>query len=68
MKIPSAKPCLGEEDRQALNRVFDSGQLADGEDIGRFEAELAAAVQVPEAVAVSCGFAALHLALEAMGD
>lgn len=67
MKIPSAKPCLEEDDRQALNRVFDSGQIADGDEIARFESELAAAVGVSDVVAVGSGFAALHLALASMG-
>lgn len=65
--IQSAKPCLEADDRQALNGVFDSGQIADGEEIALFEAELAATIGVPTAVAVGSGFAALHLALEAMG-
>lgn len=65
--IPSARPCLDEDDRRALNRVFDSRLIADGEEITRFEEDLATTLQVPDAVAVSSGFAALHLALAAMG-
>ena len=67
MKISSAKPCLEEDDRRALIRVFDSGLIADGDEIAGFESELAAAVRVSDAVAVGSGFAALHLALKAIG-
>ncbi len=67
MTIASAKPCLEEDDRQAMNRVFDSGQIADGDEIACFEEELASTVGVANAVAVSSGFAALHLALAALG-
>ncbi len=67
MNLASAKPCLDEEDRGAMNRIFDSGLIADGDEIARFEAELASVAGVPEAVAASSGFAALHLALLALG-
>lgn len=67
MKIQSAKPCLEADDLQAIERVFASGDVADGEEIACFEAELAAAVGVPGSVAVSSGFAALHLTMHALG-
>lgn len=67
MIIPSARPCLDESDRQAVLRVFDSGLIADGEEIPAFEAELAACLGLPGAVAVGSGFAALHLALLGLG-
>jgi len=64
--IRSAKPCLDEEDRQAILRVFDSGLIADGGEVERFEAGLANLLHTPGAVAVSSGFAALHLALKGL--
>ncbi|HOW96281.1 MAG TPA: DegT/DnrJ/EryC1/StrS family aminotransferase [Kiritimatiellia bacterium] len=67
MIIPTAKPCLDASDRAALLRVFDSGLVADGEEIAAFEAELAARLGLPGAVAVGSGFAALHLALLGLG-
>ncbi|MBU1695327.1 MAG: DegT/DnrJ/EryC1/StrS family aminotransferase [Verrucomicrobia bacterium] len=66
MIIQSAKPCLDEADRAAILRVFDAGLIAEGGDIERFEVELAAFLRMPGAVAVSSGFAALHLALKAL--
>lgn len=66
MIIKSAKPCLDEEDRQAILQVFDSGLIADGGEIERFEADLAVFLHTPSAVAVSSGFAALHLSLKAL--
>ena len=58
---------LEADDREALERVWATGAIADGEEIAGFEAELAGLVGRPGAVAVSSGFAALHLALAGLG-
>jgi perosamine synthetase len=65
--IPIAYPLLGIEEQEAVLRVLSSGQLAQGEHVAAFEKRFAELCQVREAVAVSSGTAALHLALLAHG-
>ena len=65
--IPIARPLLGTEEKVAILRVLASKQLAQGENVAAFERRFAALCQVQEAVAVSSGTAALHLALLAHG-
>ena len=61
--IPHSRPTVGEEEVQAVAAVLRSGRIAQGEEVRRFEAELARQVDVTDAVAVSSGTAGLHLAL-----
>src|SRR2546427_12587149 len=61
--IPIALPLLGAEEEAAVLRVLASGQLAQGERVATFEQRFAELCHVHEAVAVSSGTAALHLAL-----
>jgi perosamine synthetase len=61
--IAIAHPLLGTEEEAAALQVLTSGQLAQGEHVARFERRFAQLCQVREAVAVSSGTAALHLAL-----
>ena len=61
--IPMALPLLGAEEEAAVLRVLASGQLAQGERVATFEQRFAELCHVHEAVAVSSGTAALHLAL-----
>lgn len=61
--ISIARPLLSSEEEAAIHRVLASGQLAQGENVAAFERHFAEACQVKEAVAVSSGTAALHLAL-----
>src|SRR5881227_1845526 len=61
--IPIACPLLGTEEVEAAGRVLASGQLAQGKQVESFERSFAEACQVQEAIAVSSGTAALHLAL-----
>ena len=65
--IPIAHPLLGVEENEAVLRVLASGQLAQGENVAAFERRFAEVCHVREAVAVSSGTAALHLALLAHG-
>ncbi len=65
--IAIASPLLGNEEETAVTRVLASGQLAQGENVVAFERSFAQLCQVREAVAVSSGTAALHLALLAHG-
>ena len=64
--IPHSRPSCGEEEADAVRRVVLSGQLAQGEEVERFEEEVAAFVGRRYAIAVSSGKAALHLALLAL--
>jgi len=61
--IAIAHPLLGAEEEAAALRVLASGQLAQGERVATFERRFAELCHVREAVAVSSGTAALHLAL-----
>lgn len=65
--IPIARPLLGSEEAEAVLKVLASGQLAQGERVAAFEQRFAELCHVQEAVAVSSGTAALHLALLAHG-
>jgi perosamine synthetase len=62
--IKISEPLIGEAERRAVLDVLDYGQLVNGPVTRRLETEFAAQVShTREAVAVSSGTAALHLAL-----
>lgn len=61
--IVVARALLDFEEEAAVLRVLASGQLTQGERVADFERRFAALSHVQEAVAVSSGTAALHLAL-----
>lgn len=61
--IPIARPLLGVEEEKAVRDVLSSGQLAQGQRVAAFEQRFAEVCHVREAIAVSSGTAALHLAL-----
>jgi dTDP-4-amino-4,6-dideoxygalactose transaminase len=65
--IPLAHPEIGAEEKRAVLRVLESGQLAQGPVVAEFEAAFARWIGVKHAVAVSSGTAGLHLALLAHG-
>jgi perosamine synthetase len=67
MRIPLARPVLGEAEERAVIDVLRSGQLSLGPKIPAFEQAFAARVGARHASAVSSGTAALHLALRAVG-
>jgi perosamine synthetase len=60
-------PDVGPREAEAVAEVLESGRLTMGPKLDEFEAELADACQVTEAVAVSSGTTALHLAMVALG-
>ena len=67
-RIYLSPPDVGPEERELLLDAFDSGWIAPlGPHVDAFEDELAAAVGVPYAVALSSGTAALHLGLRILG-
>jgi perosamine synthetase len=66
--IPPAKPIIGDEEREAVDRVLRSGMVAQGPEVAAFESEFSAHfVQGRPVVAVNSGTAGLHLGLLAAG-
>ena len=66
--IPAAKPVIGDEEREAVDRVLRSGIIAQGPEVAAFETEFAESlVGGRVCVAVSSGTAGLHLGLLAAG-
>ena len=65
--IRLARPDLGDAELAAVAEVLASGQLTMGPRVEAFERALATAVGTAEAVSVSSGTAAIHLALLALG-
>lgn len=65
--IRLGKPAIQPADLDLVRDVVASGNLVQGELVARFEQEIAAYVGCREAIAVSSGTAALHLALLALG-
>ena len=67
-RIYLSPPHMGASEREFLVDAFDSNWIAPaGPHLDRFERELAAAVGVDHAAAVTSGTAALHLALVILG-
>jgi dTDP-4-amino-4,6-dideoxygalactose transaminase len=65
--IPIAKPLIGDEEKQAVLEVLDSGMLAQGPRVKAFEEGFARMCGVQHAIATSSGTTALHIALLAHG-
>ena len=65
--ITLSRPSIGAEEIAAVTEVLESGMLASGGRVARFEEAFADAVDVELAVAVGSGTAALHLGLLAIG-
>jgi len=67
MIIPLAKPIIGEEEREAVDRVLRSGNLAQGLEVEAFEGEFSPLVSKNYCIAVNSGTSGLHIALIAAG-
>ncbi|HET7900806.1 MAG TPA: DegT/DnrJ/EryC1/StrS family aminotransferase [Candidatus Nanopelagicales bacterium] len=66
--IPAAKPLIGDEEREAVDRVLRSGMIAGGPEVATFEQEFADQVAGGwTCVAVNSGTAGSHLGLLAAG-
>jgi perosamine synthetase len=65
--IPPAKPEIGPDERAAVDRVMQSGMLAQGPEVAAFEEEFSALVNGRHSVALNSGTSALHLAFLAGG-
>jgi dTDP-4-amino-4,6-dideoxygalactose transaminase len=66
-RIRLSEPTIGQPEIDAAARAVGAGELTFGPDLPAFEAGLARAVGADDAVAVSTGTAALHLALLVAG-
>ncbi|SEM02305.1 DegT/DnrJ/EryC1/StrS family aminotransferase [Haloferax larsenii] len=65
--ISIANPEIREEEKQRVAEVLESGMLADGPEVRKFEDEFSEYCGVGHAIATSNGTTALHAALEAVG-
>jgi len=66
--VPAAKPIIGDEERAAVDRVLQSGMIAQGPEVAAFESEFSAHfVQGRPTVAVNSGTSGQHLGLFAAG-
>ena len=66
--IPPAKPIIGDEEREAVDRVLRSGMIAQGPEVAAFETEFSEHFKLGRAcVAVNSGTSGLHLGLLACG-
>src|SRR3990172_3447679 len=65
--LPFARADLDDSELAELRETLASGWLTTGPKTKQFEAEFAAYVHAPHAIAVNSGTAAMHLALEAIG-
>ncbi|MBE7324826.1 DegT/DnrJ/EryC1/StrS aminotransferase family protein [Nocardioides sp. Y6] len=66
--IPPAKPIIGDEEREAVDRVMRSGMIAQGPEVAAFEQEFAEHFGLGRAcVAVNSGTSGLHLGLLSSG-
>jgi dTDP-4-amino-4,6-dideoxygalactose transaminase len=66
-KVPLSDVAFSADELEAIKRVLDSGWISMGPETKRFEFEFASYLGANQAVAVSSGTAALHLALLALG-
>jgi len=64
--IPTYRPCIGREELDAVQSIFDSRWLGMGEVTRTFELRLEEFLGARRVVAVDRGTAALHLALDAL--
>ena len=66
--ISPAKPLIGDEEREAVDRVLRSGMLAQGPEVAAFEKEFSEHFRIGRAcVAVNSGTSGLHLGLLSSG-
>ena len=63
IKVPIAKPIIGEEEIENVVEVLKSGMIAQGPKVEEFEQKFAEWVGAEHAIAVNSGTAALHTAL-----
>ena len=64
--IPHSKPHVTAEDQAAIDRVLQSGMIAEGEIVERFERGVSAFLGLAGGIAASSGTSALFLALKGL--
>jgi dTDP-4-amino-4,6-dideoxygalactose transaminase len=67
MAIKLFQPFVSDEARENVQRVLQSGQLAEGEEVKLFEHEFQTKFHLPNAVSLNSGTSALELAYELAG-
>lgn len=67
IKIPLSRPSLGQDELEAVGRVFKSGWLGMGKEVFHFENSLRKFFKRKYVLAVSTGTNALHIALDSIG-
>lgn len=65
--IPISKPFIGDEEKQLVMEVLDSGMLAQGPKVAALEKRFAEICGVKHAIATTSGTTALHVAMLAHG-
>jgi dTDP-4-amino-4,6-dideoxygalactose transaminase len=65
--IPAAQPIIGDDERAAVDKVLQSGMLAQGSEVKGFEDEFSQIVANRHCIAVNSGTSALHMAFVAAG-
>jgi len=65
--LPFALPSFGEDEKHEVLEALDSGWLASGPRTKQFEKGICDYLEVPYAIGVNSGTAALHLSLAALG-
>jgi perosamine synthetase len=66
-KIPQIQPVLGEEEREEVLQVMESGFITEGKKTRQLESELAGFHSVPHALVVNNATLALTIVLQALG-
>ena len=67
LRIPLSSPDITEAEIEAVSAVLRTNSLSLGPRLEEFEESLAAFHRMPQAIAMSSGTAALHLAIRALG-
>ena len=67
IKVPVAKPIIGDEEIENVVEVLKSGMIAQGPKVEEFEQKFADWIGTKYAIAVNSGTAALHVALLSCG-
>lgn len=65
--IPHSRPTLGPDEAKAVSEVIESGYIADGQKVKKFERAFANFLGAEYAMSTNSGTSALHLTLLAMG-
>jgi len=65
--LPVSRPSIGEDELEAVKKVFDSGWLGLGSTVFEFENKLQEYLGAKNVIAINTGTTALHIAMDAFG-